>query len=186
MGDIFGVLLTFVLLAANAFFVASEFALISARRDRLEALAEQGKRSAVTVIRAGEHLSLMLAGSQLGITICSILLGRVAEPAVAHLLEKPFDLVGIPDAVLHTVSFLVALSVVVTLHVLLGEMVPKNIAIAGPESTAMLLIPVYLVYIRIARPFIAFYNWCANTTLHVRGQTRTNSTSPSRRSNCRR
>lgn len=169
MGDIFGVLLTFVLLAANAFFVASEFSLISARRDRLEALAEQGKHSAVTVIRAGEHLSLMLAGSQLGITVCSILLGRVAEPAVAHLLEKPFGLLGIPDAVLHSVSFLVALSIVVTLHVLLGEMVPKNIAIAGPESTAMLLIPVYLVYMRLARPFIAFYNWCANSTLRLFG-----------------
>ena len=131
--DLFGVLLTVVLLAANAFFVGSEFALISARRDRLEALAEQGKRSAVTVIRAGERLSLMLAGAQLGITICSILLGRVGEPAVAHLLEGPFDLVGIPDALLHTVSFLVALGLVVLLHVLLGEMVPKNIAIAGPE-----------------------------------------------------
>ncbi|KKF02106.1 HlyC/CorC family transporter [Mycolicibacterium obuense] len=169
MGDVFGVLLTFVLLAANAFFVASEFALISARRDRLEALAEQGKNSAVTVIRAGENLSLMLAGAQLGITVCSILLGRVAEPAVAHLLEKPFELLGIPTALLHTVSFLVALSIVVTLHVLLGEMVPKNIAIAGPESTAMLLIPIYLVWIRAARPFIAFYNWCANATLRTFG-----------------
>ncbi|MBX7434642.1 hemolysin family protein [Mycobacterium sp. Y57] len=169
MGDVFGMLLTFVLLGANAFFVASEFALISARRDRLEALAEQGKKSAVTVIHAGERLSLMLAGAQLGITVCSILLGRVAEPAVAHLLEKPFGLLGIPDALLHTVSFLVALSIVVTLHVLLGEMVPKNIAIAGPESSAMLLIPVYLVYIRAARPFIAFYNWCANATLRTFG-----------------
>lgn len=168
-GDLFGVLLTVLLLALNAFFVASEFALISARRDRLEALAEQGKSSAVTVIKAGEQLSLMLAGSQLGITICSILLGRVGEPAVAHLLETPFGLVGIPDAVLHTVSFIVALSVVVTLHVLLGEMVPKNIALAGPESAAMLLIPVYLLYIRAARPFIAFYNWCANATLRTFG-----------------
>ncbi|MCV7222293.1 hemolysin family protein [Mycolicibacterium elephantis] len=167
MGDLFGVLLTIVLLGANAFFVASEFALISARRDRLEALAENGKKSAVTVIRAGEHLSLMLAGSQLGITICSILLGRVGEPAVAHLLEKPFDLIGISDAVLHTVSFFVALGIVVTLHVLLGEMVPKNIAIAGPETTAMLLIPTYLVWIRMARPLIAFYNWCANATLRM-------------------
>ncbi|BBZ33474.1 hemolysin family protein [Mycolicibacterium confluentis] len=166
-GDLFGVLLTVVLLAANAFFVGSEFALISARRDRLEALAEQGKRSAVTVIRAGERLSLMLAGAQLGITVCSILLGRVGEPAVAHLLEKPFDLLGVPDAVLHTVSFVVALGLVVILHVLLGEMVPKNIAIAGPESTAMLLIPIYLVYIKAARPFIAFYNWCANVTLRM-------------------
>ncbi|MBS1694737.1 MAG: HlyC/CorC family transporter [Actinobacteria bacterium] len=167
MGDVFGVLLTVALLAANAFFVGSEFALISARRDRLEALAEQGKKSAVTVIRAGENLSLMLAGAQLGITICSILLGRVAEPAVAHVLERPFGALGIPDALLHTVSFVVALSIVVILHVLLGEMVPKNIAIAGPESTAMLLIPSYLVYIRAARPLIAFYNWCANITLRA-------------------
>ncbi|MGB0969515.1 MAG: hemolysin family protein [Mycobacterium sp.] len=169
MAEIFGVLLAVLLLGANAFFVASEFALISARRDRLEALAEQGKKSAVTVIRAGENLSLMLAGAQLGITVCSILLGRVAEPAVAHLLEVPFGALGIPDTLLHTVSFLVALSIVVTLHVLLGEMVPKNIAIAGPESTAMLLIPVYLFYIRAARPFIAFYNWCANITLRAFG-----------------
>jgi CBS domain containing-hemolysin-like protein len=166
-GDILGVLLTAVLLGANAFFVGAEFALISARRDRLEALAEHGKGSAVTVMRAAERLSLMLAGAQLGITVCSILLGRVGEPAVAHLLEKPFDLVGIPDTVLHTVSFVVALSIVVTLHVLLGEMVPKNIAIAGPERTAMLLVPLYLVYVRAARPFIAFYNWCANLTLRA-------------------
>lgn len=168
-GDLFGVLLTFVLLAANAFFVGSEFALISARRDRLEALAEQGKKRAVTVIHAGERLSQMLAGAQLGITVCSILLGRVAEPAVAHLLEKPFGLLGVPDALLHTVSFLIALAIVVTLHVLLGEMVPKNIAIAGPESTAMLLIPAYLVYMQAARPFIAFYNWAANALLRLFG-----------------
>jgi CBS domain containing-hemolysin-like protein len=167
MGDLLAVLLTVVLLGANAFFVGSEFALISARRDRLEALAEQGKRSAATVMRAGEHLSLMLAGAQLGITVCSILLGRVGEPAVAHLLHEPFDLLGIPDALLHTVSFVVALSLVVLLHVLLGEMVPKNIAIAGPERTAMLLIPLYLVYVRAVRPFIAFYNWCANITLRA-------------------
>src|SRR6476659_1383354 len=146
MGDFLGVILTVVLLAANGFFVGAEFALISARRDRLEALAEQGKHRAVTVIRAGENLPVMLAGAQLGITICSILLGRVGEPAVAHLLEKPFGLFGISDSVLHTVSFFLALGIVVTLHVLLGEMVPKNIAIAGPESSAMLLIPTYLVW----------------------------------------
>ena len=167
MGDLFGVLLTVLLLGANAFFVASEFALISARRDRLEALAEQGKSSAVTVIRAGEHLSLMLAGAQLGITVCSILLGRVGEPAVAHLLEKPFHLVGISDTVLHTVSFIVAITIVVVLHVLLGEMVPKNIAIAGPERTAMLLVPAYLLWIRAARPLIAFYDWCAHVALRA-------------------
>lgn len=169
MADLLGVLLTVLLLGMNAFFVGSEFALISARRDRLEALAEQGKHSAVTVMRAGENLSLMLAGAQLGITVCSILLGRIGEPAVAHILEKPFHLAGIPETLLHTVSFVIALTIVVVLHVLLGEMVPKNIAIAGPETTAMLLIPAYLIWMRIARPVIAFYNWCANLTLRATG-----------------
>jgi CBS domain containing-hemolysin-like protein len=167
MASFLGIVLTLLLLLANAFFVGAEFALISARRDRLEALVEQGKRSAVTVIRAGENLSLMLAGAQLGITVCSILLGRIGEPAVADLLEKPFDVFGVPDAVLHTVSFVVAITIVVVLHVLLGEMVPKNIAIAGPERAAMLLIPPYLWWIRGARPFIAFYNWCAHVTLRA-------------------
>jgi magnesium and cobalt exporter, CNNM family len=169
MGDFFGVVLTVLLLGANAFFVGAEFALISARRDRLEALAEQGKRRAVTVIRAGQNLSVMLAGAQLGITICSILLGRVGEPAVAHLLEKPFDLLGVPDALLHTVSFVIAITIVVVLHVLLGEMVPKNIAIAGPESAAMLLVPPYLVWVRAARPVIAIYDWCAHMILRAVG-----------------
>src|ERR1700754_411536 len=174
MADLFSVLLTVLLLAANAFFVGAEFALISARRDRLEALAEQGKRSAVAVIRAGQNLSVMLAGAQLGITICSILLGRVGEPAVAHLLEKPFDLLGVPDALLHTVSFVIAITVVVVLHVLLGEMVPKNIALAGPESAAMLLVPAYLLWIRAARPFIAVYDWFAHMSLRLVGVTAKN------------
>src|SRR5438132_4692613 len=99
MDDLFAILLTLILLGCNAFFVGAEFALISARRDRLEALAEQGKHSAVAVIRAGENLPLMLAGAQLGITICSIALGRVGEPAVAHLLERPFHLLGMTDTV---------------------------------------------------------------------------------------
>jgi len=169
MSDAYGVVLTVLLLATNAFFVAAEFALISARRDRLQTLAEQGKRSAVTVMRAAEQLPVMLAGAQLGITICSILLGRIGEPAVAHLLREPFDAVGISDAVLHSVSFVGALAIVVTLHVLLGEMVPKNIAIAGPERTAMLLVPPYQVYMGIARPFVIFYNWCANVVLRIFG-----------------
>lgn len=169
MNDLFGVLLTVLLIVANAFFVGAEFALISARRDRLEALAEQGKRSAVTVIRAGEDLAVMLAGAQLGITVGSIILGRVGEPAVAHLLSPVFDLIGVPDAVLHTVSFLVAITIVVILHVLLGEMVPKNIALAGPEKVAMLLVPPYLLWIKVTRPVIAVYDWCARTALRLMG-----------------
>jgi CBS domain containing-hemolysin-like protein len=167
MGDLFGVLATILLVGANAFFVGAEFSLIAARRDRLEALAEQGRSRALTVIGAGEQLPLMFAGAQLGITVSSILLGRLGEPAVADLLRHPFDLLDISPALLHTASLAVALAIVVTLHVLLGEMVPKNIAMAGPEKAAMLLIPVYLVYVRAVRPVITFYNRCSNATLRA-------------------
>jgi len=168
-GDLLAVALTVLLLGANAFFVGAEFALISARRDRLEALAEQGKKRAVTVMRAAENLSLMLAGAQLGITICSILLGRVGEPAVAHLLEKPFALMGVGDTVLHTVSFIVALAVVVTLHVLLGEMVPKNIALAGPERTAIWLVPPFLAFTTVMSPVISLFKIAAAGVLRLMG-----------------
>jgi CBS domain containing-hemolysin-like protein len=167
MGDLLGVLATILLVATNAFFVGAEFSLIAARRDRLEALAEQGRSSAVTAIRAGEQLPLMFAGAQLGITVSSILLGRLGEPAVADLLRRPFNFVGASSTLLHTASFVVALSIVVTLHLLFGEMVPKNIAIAGPEKTAMLLIPAYLTYVRTVRPIITFYNRCTNATLRA-------------------
>ncbi|MHA7652583.1 hemolysin family protein [Mycobacterium sp. ML4] len=169
MNPVVAVLLAVALIALNAFFVAAEFAMISARRDRLEALAEQGRASAITVIRAGEQLPAMLAGAQLGVTVASLLLGRIAEPAVAALLGSLFELTGMHPALLHTLAFVIALALVVTLHVLLGEMVPKNIALAGPERTAMLLVPAYLPYVRAARPVIVFYNKCANAILRLLG-----------------
>ena len=167
MNDALSVLTAILLIGVNAFFVGAEFSLISARRDRLEALAEQGKARAVTVIRAGEQLPAMLAGAQLGVTIASLLLGRIGESAAANLLRTTLGLTGMHAALLHTLSFVIALAIVVTLHVLLGEMVPKNIALAGPERTAMLLVPPYLVYVRAARPFIVFYNKCANVVLRA-------------------
>jgi CBS domain containing-hemolysin-like protein len=169
MSEALGVLAAILLIGANAFFVGAEFSLISARRDRLEALAEQGRASAVTVMRAREQLSSMLAGAQLGVTVASILLGRIGEATVADLLRKSFGLTHMHPALVHTLSFAIALAIVVTLHVLLGEMVPKNIALAGPERTAMLLVPPYLAYVRAARPFIVFYNKCANAVLRALG-----------------
>jgi CBS domain containing-hemolysin-like protein len=169
MSDPMKVLLAILLIGVNAFFVGAEFSLISVRRDRLEALAEQGRARAVTVIRAGEQLSAMLAGAQLGVTAASLLLGRIGESAVFDLLQTVFGLTALHPAVQHTLSFAIALAIVVTLHVLLGEMVPKNIALAGPERTAMLLVPPYLLYVRVARPFIWFYNRCANAVLWMLG-----------------
>ncbi|OHR34063.1 hypothetical protein HMPREF3042_00260 [Corynebacterium sp. HMSC074C05] len=169
MSDWFGILLTFFLLLVNAFFVGAEFSLIAARRDRLEALLAQGKKRARTVINASEHLSMMLAAAQLGITIASLLLGKVSEPALAHLLEAPFQQMGIPESLLHPLSFAIALMLVSVLHIMLGEMVPKNIALAGPETMAMLLIPVHMVFYRLTKPLLLLFNWMARHTLRLFG-----------------
>ncbi|MGH3936229.1 MAG: hemolysin family protein [Pseudonocardiaceae bacterium] len=158
-----------LLLAANAFFVGAEFALISARRDRLESLAAGGVHRARTVIRAGENLSLMLAAAQLGITISSLALGALGEPLVARQLEWLASPLGIPDAVLHTISFVIALGIVTVAHILLGEMVPKNIAIAGPERTALWMVPPLVAWMRVMRPVIAALNWIANHVLRTFG-----------------
>ncbi|HEV7827345.1 MAG TPA: hemolysin family protein [Pseudonocardiaceae bacterium] len=162
-------LVSLLLLAGNAFFVGAEFALISARRDRLEALAKSGVARARTVIRAGERLPLMLAAAQLGITISSLVLGALAEPAVAHLLERLTDPLGVPDAALHTIAFVVALGIVTVAHILLGEMVPKNIAIAGPERTALWMVPPLVAFTRVTRPVIALFSQAARLVLHLFG-----------------
>lgn len=169
MTAVWGILLTLVLIALNAFFVSSEFALISSRRDRLEALVAQGKKRARTVIAATEKLSLMMAASQLGITVCSILLGKVGEPAIAHLFEPVFEFAHVPEGLVHPISFVIAMAIVVLLHVLLGEMVPKNISIAGPEITAMYVVPVHLAISRLVSPIIHFCNWSANAILRLFG-----------------
>lgn len=169
MSDSVAMLVAALLLAANASFVGAEFSLISARRDRLEGMAEKGVAGARTVIRAGEHLSLMLAAAQLGITVCSLGLGSLGEPAVAHQLERVFDPLGVPETLLHPIAFVLALGVVTVLHILIGEMVPKNIAIAGPERTALWMVPPLVAWMRAMRPVIWLLNWIANHVLRAFG-----------------
>lgn len=161
------ILVALGLLACNAFFVGAEFALISARRSQIEPRAQAGSRMAKTTLYAMEHVSMMMAGAQLGITICSLGLGAVGEPAVAHLLEPGFHAVGVPDSFLHPVSFVVALAIVVYLHVVLGEMVPKNIAIAGPERAAIVLGPPMVAVVALLRPIISGLNSMTNAMLRL-------------------
>jgi CBS domain containing-hemolysin-like protein len=167
MSDWFYIFLVFLLLLTNAFFVGAEFSLISSRRDRLEALLEQGNTRAKIVINASKNVSRMLAGAQLGITICSLLLGRLGEPAIAHRLLGFFQLLHIPDVLLHPISFVIALAFITVLHVLIGEMVPKNLAIAEPERLALWLVPVHVAWVKIANPFIWLLNFIANSTLRL-------------------
>ena len=123
-----GILWLGVLLAGNAFFVGAEFAVISARRSQIEPRAAAGSRAARTTLWAMEHATLMLATSQLGITICSLLILTVSEPAIHHFLEYPLGLTALSPEATSAVAFVVALLLVTFLHVVLGEMVPKNLS----------------------------------------------------------
>jgi CBS domain containing-hemolysin-like protein len=158
-----------LLLAANAFFVGAEFAIISARRSSIEPLAAAGSRRARVVLWAMEHVSLMLACAQLGITVCSTSLGVVAEPAIAHLIEDPLVALGASADLAHPIAFVLALVIVVFLHVVLGEMVPKNLAVAGPERAALWFGPPLVWVARVVSPLITALNWIANHVLRLFG-----------------
>lgn len=161
------ILLAGALLAGNAFFVAAQFALITARRDQIEPLAEAGNRAALVTVNQIRQLSRMLAGSQLGIAACSLGLGAVAEPAFAHLLEAGFDTAGLPPGLLHPAAFLIALAFVSYLHMVLGEMVPKNLALAGPVRAALLLGPPIAGWVLVTRPLLVAINGLANGILRL-------------------
>ena len=156
-----------VLLLLNGFFVAAEFAFTAANP---HALAGRGSRSSRAAIAAIDELSFTLAGAQLGITIASFLLGFVAEPAVAALLEAMVGwIVDLPDNILHTISFIISLSIVVYLHMVIGEMAPKNIAIADPDRSALIMALPFRLYSMAFRPVIWVLNGLANLGLRLFG-----------------
>ncbi|MEO7015968.1 MAG: hemolysin family protein [Leifsonia sp.] len=169
MSDLAGIVWLVVLLLVNAFFVAAEFAVISARRSQVEPQAERGKRSAKTALFAMEHATLMLATTQLGITVCSLLILNVSEPAIHHLLAVPLHLTGWPEEVIAAIAFVVTLVIVSFLHVVFGEMVPKNISFSMPDRAALLLAPPLVAIGRAVRPIIVALNASANGVLRLFG-----------------
>ncbi|MEJ6506785.1 MAG: hemolysin family protein [Microbacteriaceae bacterium] len=178
MSDWDGLAWLVVLLAANAFFVAAEFAVIAAKRSQIEPLANGGSKRAKTSLYAMEHATLMLATSQLGITVCSLLILLVSEPAVHHLLEGPLGALGLPEAAVGTVAFILALIVVSYLHVVLGEMVPKNISFSIPDKAVLLLAPPLVLISQAISPIIRSMNAIANGILRMTGvQPKTEATS---------
>ena len=162
-----GLIWLIVLLLVNAFFVGAEFAVISARRSQIEPRAEEGNRAARTTLWAMEHATLMLATSQLGITICSLLILNVSEPAIHHLLEIPLAATGLTDSAISVTAFAVALVLVTFLHVVFGEMVPKNLSFSVPGRAALLLAPPLVMIARIFKPVIWLLNWLANSVLRL-------------------
>ncbi|NKR31321.1 DUF21 domain-containing protein [Rhodococcus hoagii] len=155
---------TVLLIAASAFFVAVEFALIAARRHRLEDAAPNS-RSARAALRSASELSVLLAGSQLGITVCTLALGAVTKPAVHHWLTPAFADWGAPLWLADVAGFVLALLIVTFLHLVVGEMAPKSWAIAHPEKSATLLAIPMRGFMWLTRPLIVVLNRAANWCL---------------------
>jgi CBS domain containing-hemolysin-like protein len=167
MSDWLGILWLVLLLIANAFFVGAEFAVISARRSQIEPKAEAGSKRAKTALYAMEHATLMLATSQLGITICSLLILNVSEPAIHHLLEGPLAWTGMSAAAVTIVAFVLTLLIVSYLHVVFGEMLPKNAAFSMPDQAVLLLAPPLVWISRVLRHVIFALNAIANGVLRL-------------------
>jgi CBS domain containing-hemolysin-like protein len=165
-------LFVMVLVLLNAFFVAAEFALVAVRRSRIDQMAAEGDRSALVVQRALSQLDRYISGTQLGITLASLALGWIGEPAVAALVDRVLHLVGVdpnPGA-LHTgAGIAVAFAVITFLHIVLGELAPKSIALATPETVSRLVVRPLMLFSRVMSPFIGMLNGTANRLLKLLG-----------------
>ncbi|GGP39749.1 membrane protein [Streptomyces variabilis] len=158
---------TVLLLIGSGFFVAAEFALVAAKRHRMEQAVAEGRRGAKAALAGMRELSLMLAGAQLGITVCTLGLGSVSKPAISHELDPLLHKLGLPTALSYGIAFAVAMIVVVFLHMVLGEMAPKSWAIAHPERAAMLLSPAFRAVATAVRPLIRILNRVSNALVRL-------------------
>lgn len=162
-----------LLLLGNAFFVGAEFAAMAARRSTLEPKAEAGSRGARLALEGLDHLGAMLATAQLGITVCSVGLGALAEAALHEVLEEAFHALDlerwVSESWLSPIALVLALLLVVYFHVVVGEMIPKNLAIAGPDRAAGLLVPPLLLLSRALRPIVALVSWAAKGLVRMIG-----------------
>lgn len=162
------IVVSVALIALSAFFVAVEFALVAARNYRLEEAA-QTSASARAALRSAKDISLLLAGSQLGITLCVLGLGAVTKPAVDYALRPVLEGWGLPGGVAGVLSFVVSLIVVTFLHLVVGEMAPKSWAISHPEKSAIMLAIPMRAFMVVARPVLLLLNGAANRCLHAVG-----------------
>ncbi len=161
------VLVVFLVLA-NGFFVASEFALVGVRRSRIATLAEAGDKKAIRLLELVDNLNAYISATQLGITLSSLALGWIGEPAIAHLLEVPLEGL-VSETVLHTISFTVAFSIITFLHIVLGELAPKTIALERAETTALAIaLPMQLFYKTFYYP-IRLLDWAGTRTVRLLG-----------------
>ncbi len=172
MSIVFGLIAVFALVFMNGFFVAAEFALVGARHTRIAQLAESGHTGARVAQKAIDHLDNYIAATQLGITLASLALGWIGEPAFAHLLEPVLDLV-LPaktvETVGHTIVIGVGFALVTMLHIVLGELAPKSIALQRPEATALIVSRPVTLFAHVFRPVIYVMNRVGNAVVRLLG-----------------
>ena len=169
-GVILPIVAVVALVAINGVFVAAEFSLVASRRSRINALANDGNRGARWLLGVFDRPTgkdSYIAVAQLGITLASIGLGMYGEPAIAHWLYDPFESLGLSEGAAHTVGFLVALSIITYLHVVLGEMIPKALALSEPEGTSLRVNRVMRAFSLLFRPAVAFLNWTALSLMRL-------------------
>lgn len=166
-----GVVALFVLVACNAFFVAAEFALVSVRRTRIQTLADEGNIKAKRVLAVQRELDFYIAATQLGITMASLGLGFVAEPAIALLISSPLEALGAGPALMKTLSFAIAFSLATCMHIVLGELAPKTIALQRAEGTALSLALPLMIFAKVFKPVIYAMNWLGNRSARLLGGT---------------
>jgi CBS domain containing-hemolysin-like protein len=167
--DVWGIVALIGLLLVNAFFVAAEFSIIAARRSQIEPRALAGSRAAKTALYAMEHATLMLATTQLGITIASLLILNVSEPAIHRLLSVPLHLTGWNASVISTIAFIITLTLVSFLHVVIGETVPKNISFSVPDRAVLILATPLVGIATVFRPIIVALNAISNGAVRLVG-----------------
>jgi len=169
MSDIEGFIWLWVLLAVNAFFVGAEFAVVAARRSQIEPKAQAGSWAAGVALKAMERASLMLATSQLGITVCSLLILGVSEPAIHHLFDDLLHGLPFSSESISAISLVLTIVLVTVLHVTVGEMVPKNLAFSVPDRAVLILAPLLWGVAFIFKPFIVSLNRMANVLVRWSG-----------------
>jgi CBS domain containing-hemolysin-like protein len=169
--DMLGILAVLVLVLANGFFVAAEFALVAVRKSRVAELVAAGRMNAAALQRALDHLDAHLAATQLGITISSLALGWIGEPALAHLIQPL--LAGLPGGLdvagSHAIAVPVAFVVMTALHIVLGELAPKSLALQRSEGTALWVVRPLGVFLFLLRPAIVALNGLGNLVLRLVG-----------------
>ena len=159
-----------ILIIINGFFVGVELSFVASRQTKLEAMADDGIRGAGIAAYSVANITRMLFAAQLGITIASLMLGLIAEQAVAHIIESAIEsVIEIPEGLLHGIGFAVALLIVVFVHTVFGEMVPKNLAIAHPETSARFLAPIHAGVVTVVSPIIWVLRLLARPLLRIAG-----------------